>query len=328
MRSSRRAMQLALCFLALLILPVQADTQKYDALFAFGDSLADNGNDFAASQGAVPPSVPPHRTYFNGRFSNGYNAVEVLWHMVGGGAPGSPTGLTPILALQAAQQSMPLNGGTSFAFGGTGTGDIDQTPGGAFLPGLQGQVQIFRQALGNRTVPKKSLFVIITGTNDYLAFPPTNRQPSDVARNIVRSLQVLYDAGARDVLIMDIPDLGAVPNANPAQTAITVAHNAALDAALGTLDGQKKMQIYRGRFADAFATLPAGIDRTTPAIEVFAPGQSGCLFFNPAGCPNLPDAAFTPSLPYVFWDIVHPTAGAHDLLAQYFYDVLAHRKAK
>jgi len=324
MTSPRRAVQLAVCVLALLTVSLKADTQKYDALFAFGDSLADNGNDFIASQSAVPPSVSPHRTYFNGRFSNGYNAFELLWQMVGGGAAGSATGLQPFLSLRA----MALNSGVSFAFGGTGTPTIDRTPGGQFLPGLKGQVDMFRGALGPRTVSKKSLFVIVTGTNDYRIEPPSHpMQPVDSVKNITDSIELLYDAGAREFLVLDLPDVGALPNANPAQSAVTLAHNAALDAGLAALEGsRKKVQIYRGRFADAFLTLPSGINRTTPAIELFAPGQSACLFVDPTGCPDLPEAAFSPSLPFVFWDIVHPTAGAHSLLAQYLYDVLAHKK--
>lgn len=339
MRSRRRVFQFALCLVALLAVSVHADPQKYDAMFVFGDSLADNGNDFIASGGTIPPSTSPHRTYFFGRFSNGYNAFERLWQMVGGGAPGSPTGLQPFSALQVTQPPapMPLNAGIDFAFGGTGTGFMDRTPSGAYAPGLKGQVDLFRAALAGRDVPKKSLFVIVTGTNDYRLEPPAYPMaPSAVVDNITYAMQLLYDAGARDFLVMDIPDIGALPStmlggpaAVQAGSAATAAHNAALDAGLAGLDNTlKKIQIYRGRFANAFATVPPGVDRTTPAIETVPGGQmrSGCLFENPATCPDLPDQAFTTALRFVFWDIVHPTAYAHSLLADYAYGVLAKKK--
>ena len=341
MRSSLRTINICLCLLVSLAAPVGADPQKYAAVFVFGDSLADNGNDFIASGGTIPPSASPHRTYFSGRFSNGYNAFERLWQMVGGGTPGSLGGLKPISALQATQPptQMPLDSGISFAFGGTGTGFMDRTPSGAYLPGLRGQVDLFRTALAGRRVPKKSLVVIVAGTNDYRVEPPHYPMaPTDVVRNITDSIRVLYDAGARDFLILDLPDIGALPVSifsGPAVveagSAASAAHNVALDAGLNAIDGAfKEIQIYRGRFARAWDTLPLGVDRVTPAIEVVPEGhlRSGCLFENAATCPDLPLAVFTPSLRYVFWDIVHPTAFAHSLLADYLYEVLAKKKER
>jgi hypothetical protein len=81
---------------------------------------------------------------------------------------------------------------------------------------------------------------------------------------------------------------------------------------------------FRGRFADAFLTLPtvqshdAG-DRALRARTVRLPVRRSHR------CPDLPEAAFSPSL--------HSSSGhrashrgAHSLLAQYLYDVLAHKK--
>jgi phospholipase/lecithinase/hemolysin len=55
----------------------------------------------------------------------------------------------------------------------------------------------------------------------------------------------LYDVGARDVLVMDWPDLGLQPAAHAPElppevaiglTALTQAHNAALESALNALE--------------------------------------------------------------------------------------------
>src|SRR5216110_3093369 len=49
-----------------------AQVPAVDSFFVFGDSLSDTGNDFIATKfqfgldPAIPPSEPPHRTYFMG----------------------------------------------------------------------------------------------------------------------------------------------------------------------------------------------------------------------------------------------------------------------
>ncbi len=88
----------------------------------------------------VPPSTSPHRTYFEGRFSNGYVGFEYLWHRLTGHEPGSRLALKPFLAAPLIQQRACA---VDFAFGGTGTPYLDQTPGGFWSPGLKGQVELF-----------------------------------------------------------------------------------------------------------------------------------------------------------------------------------------
>ena len=129
----------ALIVLCLLPSIAAAQVPQFDSLYVFGDSLADNGNILTQTKvmrmnPPVPPSVTPHRTYFNGRFSNGYIAYEYLWQRLSGQRPGSPNGLKPILDAPV----MPKTGATNFAFGGTGTPYLDQTPGGFYAPGLGG----------------------------------------------------------------------------------------------------------------------------------------------------------------------------------------------
>jgi phospholipase/lecithinase/hemolysin len=72
----------------------------YTALFAFGDSLSDAGNDYLIDGGTDPVSP-----YYQGHFSNGLTWVEDLSNMLGLGT------LRPSLA-----------GGNDFAFGGAETG--------------------------------------------------------------------------------------------------------------------------------------------------------------------------------------------------------------
>src|SRR6187551_100549 len=84
MRSRVSLIRLAILLLSVFVFAPAASAQTYDAFYVFGDSLADNGNDFIftkriGANPAIPPSESPFRTYFDGRFSNGYVAFEYLW---------------------------------------------------------------------------------------------------------------------------------------------------------------------------------------------------------------------------------------------------------
>lgn len=322
--------------LLLIASSVHAQVPDFDAMVVFGDSLADNGNDFLTTKlfhadPAVPPSVSPHRTYFNGRFSNGYVAFEYLWQMVGGGAPGTLRGMRPSLLAPL----LPLNAGIAFAFGGTGTPLLDQTPGGFYAPGLKGQVELYKLGLRGRKPLKKTLYAIITGANDYRADQFNTPMPiEEVVGNIIESVRSLYAIGARDVMVVNLPDLGLVPsNAGNSQeaTQLSLAHNAALSAALDQLQKQlPKLKLLRADLFQAFSQLPP-LNITVPALEVIFAGNptippgfpiSACLFIDPATCKNVPPSTFNSDLGFLFWDVVHPTNEAHRSLARYFYTVL------
>ena len=86
---------------ALLITALSpAPAGAFTALYAFGDSLSDAGNDFLATGGLLPASP-----YFVGEFSNGPNWVEDLSGR-----------------LRLGSVSPSLLGGTDYAFGGATTG--------------------------------------------------------------------------------------------------------------------------------------------------------------------------------------------------------------
>ena len=80
--------------------------------------------------------------------------------------------------------------------------------------------------------PPRSLYAIATGANDYRDDQFNNpMNPADVIRNIEEAVVSLYELGARDVMVVDLPDLGKVPanagNPGPA-TDISLAHNGLL----------------------------------------------------------------------------------------------------
>ena len=308
-----------------------AQIPQFNAMYVFGDSLADNGNILIQSavlgvEPPVPPSSTPHRTYFRGRFSNGYIAFEDLWQRLTGRPAGSPTGLKPFLA----SPSVETGNAVDFAFGGTGTAYVDQTPGGLWAPGLRGQVELFRLALHGRRPSEDALYAIVTGANDYRVDQYNVPMPPEaVVSNIEKAIVSLYNLGARHLMVLDLPDLGLIPaNAgNPAASAISDAHNFLLENRLADLQGRyPSLHLIPVRLKPLFLDLLSRMESHVPAIAVFAPrwpGMSACLFINPATCHNVSESLWNANLGFLFWDVVHPTSEAHAALGMYLYERLA-----
>jgi phospholipase/lecithinase/hemolysin len=335
--------------LVVCLLPsVATALPHFDCFYVFGDSLADNGNVLIQTAAMrmdppAPPSATPHQTYFKGRFSNGYIGFEYLWQGLTGHKPGSAHGLKPFLAAPFSQNGCAVD----FAFGGTGTPYVDQTPGGFYAPGLRGQVELFRLTLRGKKPSNRSLYAIATGANDYRNDPfnvPMN--PADVVRNIEETIVSLYQLGARNVMVLDLPDLGLIPanlshpdpRVSPAATEVSLAHNAALDSSLDHLQPRyPQLHLIRVKLDPLFNELRTGtasrdpMESHVPLIEAVAqeatppipPGMSACLFLDPASCVNMPASSFNRNFGFIFWDVVHPTTEAYRLLGDYMYDLLA-----
>jgi hypothetical protein len=359
---------LAAASLLVSLLPGSAKAQasRYDAFYVFGDSLADNGNVWLATQAlvragviappALPPSEDPHLAYADGRFSNGPVAFEYLWQQI---APGAP----PLLPYMAVVQGLAPSGpAVNFAFGGTGTPLLDYTPGGLPAPGLLGQIELFRGSLMGRRVPSGALFAIVTGANDYTsdAFGPA-LSPSESVANIVEAVRRLQRLGARDVIVLTVPNLGCTPQASPLlpgaecldeptppfsdplrPSEVSALHNQLLMQQLA----RHRWGQTRVRTVDVnplFSALRTGMAAPwwLPALDVLIPTpilladgglapMSACLFVDAAQCASVPewarlsDGSFATPFPLLFWDVVHPTTWAHAALAQHLAAILGY----
>jgi phospholipase/lecithinase/hemolysin len=310
-----------LCLGTFFVQTANAETPRFEAMYVFGDSLSDNGNDLILTKllgvnPAVPPSETPHRTYFQGRFSNGPVAFEYLWRLI---KQNPAANVKPSLTF-----ALPIQpGAINYAFGGASSGISATTPGGFPVPGLLAQVEAFRFGLLGRRPLTRSLFALWIGSNDYAVAVPAS--PDIVVANIQRAIQRLYQSGGRKFLVLNLPDLGLTPAAQaqgvgPALSALSQFHNALLAQAIAqlatTLPGIQITSI------DVFALAQNLLGSTItgiPALETLAPGSSGCLLLNPASCPDVPLALGDR---FFYWDVEHPTTFIHSVLGQAMYNAL------
>jgi phospholipase/lecithinase/hemolysin len=168
--------------IAVLALGMQAPATSwagFTQVVAFGDSLIDTGNVFAAT--GNPPAP-----YFDGRYSNGPVWVEYLAGRLGIAAP------TPS-----------LTGGTDYAWGGADTGTGLSTAG---TLNVNSQVADFLSA---HTLGANQLVVIDGGANDFLNAGKTD--PSVPVANLAAAITALADAGGRTFIVQNLPQLGEIP---------------------------------------------------------------------------------------------------------------------
>jgi phospholipase/lecithinase/hemolysin len=312
-------------FVAVIAAPtsVLGQVPKYDALIVFGDSISDTGNAWMLTKSAgidpaLPPSESPHKTYFRGRFSNGPVMFEHLW----GKLNANGGSLVPSLAIT----QLPPRTAVSFAFGTSGT-DANCVP----VPGLLCQVALFAQSLNGAQPSKRTLYAIFSGGTDVLS-APNPFDPAVVAgvvTHVSQAVQQLYQLGARDVIVVNIPNLGlapliAAPELKVGLDHVSQLHNAALASALSALSAT--LPGIRIILVDAYSHVQSlvaasAFDFVTPALD---PINSYCLFDGavPTGinCHDVP--TFNVDRSYFFWDVEHPTKAAHANLGGFIYRTL------
>ncbi|KTD73961.1 GDSL family lysophospholipase PlaA [Legionella tucsonensis] len=156
-------------------------------IVVFGDSLSDNGNLYKFMKYQLPPSPP----YFEGRFSNGPVWIE---HVIASYFPENPA--VHLL---------------DYAYGGAGVTEEEGADDVLFT--LRREVNNYLLE-HNDKASEDSLFVIWIGANNYLAFPSEIEQTiHDVHAGIVHSIQRLVEKGAKHILVVNLPDLGRTPAA-------------------------------------------------------------------------------------------------------------------
>ncbi len=268
-------------------------TATPNKVVVFGDSLSDSGNVSLFTGGAIPLSPP----YYMGRFSNGPNYADGL-----AASYGLPLG--PSLA-----------GGTNFAWGGARAGSS------GIVPSLPSQLLSYFAVTGG-SAGGGALYVVFGGGNDLrdaLDVAGGGGDPMPIIAGAVDAiagmLADLAEAGARKLLVPNVPNIGVIPEVTSQEdvfpglsalaTSLSVAFNDALSAAL---DG------FQAVYSDVFL---ARLDTFSLVNDIVGnPGAYGltnvtdpCLDTDTLTICSDPDS-------YLFWDSIHPTTVVHGFLAE------------
>lgn len=294
---------------ALTLVSNAAYALPYSSLFIFGDSLTDSGNNAIVIDTQIaPPGTPPGtlRTptpigsqtfiptfpYASDRYSNGAVWVEQLAARLG---------------LSAAPSVL---GGTNFSFGGARTG-----PAGSSFPfSLTDQVQLFLGEVGG-AAPGDALYIVAGGGNnarDAAELALGGGDPSAIVEayvnDIATILTQLSGAGANDILLVNVPNIGLTPAiqsfgaaAAAGVSAIAAGMNAALNGALASLLPGLLSDVKVFDFYSAFTDVVAN-----PGEFGLTDVTSACAFVS--ACLTNPDTT-------LFWDGIHPTTAGHKLIA-------------
>ena len=265
---------------------------NFDATIFFGDSLSDAGT-FGAKFTTNPSLVWP----------------EVLANRLG-------------------TQARPFNaGGTDFAVGGARVtllpGVPNSPPTDTAMP-IATQINTYLGASGQAN--PRALYGVWGGANDvFVATALGAGAPAYLAQTageLAAQIARLQAAGARFIVVPNLPDIGATPfgaSLGPAGAAGLTQLSAGYNAALYTEIRSRGLRVIA---VDTFGLLrevtanPAAygfVNTTIPAC-----GATPSLLCTPA---NLvaPDAAQT----FLYADGVHPTGGAHAVIADYVASMLA-----
>jgi len=282
---------LASSFFAACVLATPLRAGPFTEIVAFGDSLTDTGNLFAATRtrptGAFPPSPP----YYDGRFSNGPVWIEHLAAQLGVPAP------TPS-----------LTGGTNNAWGGAETSLTGNSSRGT--PNIGTQISGYLKA---HTPHDGQLFVLWGGANDFLNAGQTD--PTVPVDNISREIFILASAGAEYFVVPNMPPLGQTPRHVGTATEATfddraIRFNRLLESELDDLEGLLGITIFRFNAFGVFQRILRKPDKFGLT------NVTGTALLTPNG-----DVAPGPVVPnpdkYLFWDAVHPTRVTHRILGDH-----------
>ncbi|XP_025883773.2 GDSL esterase/lipase At5g45960-like isoform X1 [Solanum lycopersicum] len=342
--------------LHLLVLILKAHAQKHNSLVStilvFGDSTADPGNNNHILTTIKSNFKPYGREFPNhvstGRFTNGKLAYDFIAKHFGI-KEYVPPYLDQSLSIEE------LKTGVSFASAGTGIDPLTAQHSNV-IP-LSKQVEYFKEyqekieaAIGKeqtKKLIKESLFIISIGSNDIIAnyklypFPSENYTVSAYIDFLLQHahnfLKELLDEGARKIAMAGLPPLGCLPivitlnsndvfskrNCIDSFNSIARDYNSKLQNKLNDMQNSFANLGSRIAYLEAYkSTMDIIQDKKLYDFEFVNIGCCGTgllefgLACNPMSniCPN--------SSKYYWWDSVHPTEKAYDIISKTLFPTI------
>ncbi len=327
----KRLLRLSVIVLSFLKLATAFAT-PVDQIVIFGDSISDNGNLYSLTSKfhkVIPlvPVIPKNPPYYEGRFTNGFNWVDDM-------------SMTMQVSLD------------DYAYGGSWAEPLKDSK--INIPfGLDIQVAdyLIRHS-GDANIPNH-LFIIWSGANDYVhGRPDPDYATTNTVATIKAQIDWLLSYGAKNILVVGVPDLSVVPevqaegaDAMQAIHEISMMHNeklvAMMKAEQDANPSDKLMVLDITREFNDLLTNPYKYNIKNTLDACYTGGfyrNRGIKADELAAAKKIKlDIENNPSLmvayqngnlaaagdifctnpdEYVFWDVIHPTRYVHQLIAQ------------
>lgn len=226
----------------------------------------------------VTLGIQPGDEYYEGRFSNGPVYSELLANKLG---------------IDDFERS--IRGGNNYAYAGGRTSGTSFFEGGLFIRDLDDQVDDY---LDDRTVDPDALYVVLAGGNDFVLGNQTDA--AIPAIRVGAEINRLIEAGVQHLLSINLPLLGFTPRFASATEDFnnrSRSFNEVLSGELDALASSSDANVYR---TDLASTLE---------MVTFVPSAFGFTNTTDPGIEQETAAG------HLYWDEVHPTTQAHELLA-------------
>lgn len=314
-------------FTTLLVLTttvnVYANTPDFNQIVFLGDSLTDDGNLYKISEGMIPKTPP----YFQGRFSNG-----LVW---------------ADLVSKYYSDSLQISS-KNYAIGGETVLPQD-------FPPFTLTQSINDYLIENAIVDKsKTLFIVWVGANDYLA--PLRSDADQLTTSVIQTMRDSIDnlilIGAKNILVMNLPDLSKSPYNHDSQAPknlgiATTLHNSKLSLAIAQIstnhpdvnihlfdvnhlltDMMNNIHAYNDKYHAHISNLTQACwtGDFTMSMDQATDSRYTMIYRSIKGSPALAEAYRVGRSPqptmcahpdeYIFWDRVHPTGEVHRIFAE------------
>lgn len=292
-----------------------AQAAPFSDMVSFGDSLSDVGNVAGITVNGYAPLV-------NGYYQQSHFSDNVIWNETLAnywGLPARTPGRIATGPLPAALS------GNVWAWGGSESSGTSVSPSWVTSP-IPGLLQETSSYLANFTPNSTTLYSIWSGADNLLVGGHFGTEAASSAVTAVKTAMVdLENAGARHLLIFNMPKIGDTPYAQAqgpsyiaAANLYSTSYNTPMNTALAELQSDPGFlaSIY---FVDVYTPLEQVVATVngggTYTPNFFVPGA-------PVAITNVADKALdyfqtngTYPDGYFFWDIVHPTTQGHALVA-------------
>ncbi|TYI51273.1 hypothetical protein E1A91_D12G164200v1, partial [Gossypium mustelinum] len=329
--------------LILLVLINLSPSLNVPAIFIFGDSVFDAGNNHFIKNCSVQADFPPYgSTFFHhptGRFTDGRTVADFISQFIGIGLQ-QPYLEAQIAVMNGSSKEYPSNG-LNFASAGSGVLQGTNKDWGV-LP-IQEQLRQFKtlieQKAINRSVVERSLFFLESGSNDifnyFLPLDTPKLDPDAYVEAMVKEVTILtdqiYKVGARRIVVFSLGPVGCVPArallpAAPIKrcygkmNAMVKKYNKRLESLVNDIPTRHPGAI--GVYGAVYDTVQHL--RAAPTRYGFSNVSSACCGDGPLGgevqCGKEGYKICQNPQGFLFWDYFHPTQHTYELISKALWE--------